>query len=85
MVQDDIDGRRFDISGKSFLQGMLDPDNEKVKLEAEVNSLKSQLTNSPLLHTRGKSWPGRQAGFVNWELSTGDTHIVNWEYALSIH
>ena len=56
-----------------------------VAMVVPVDKKKSQLTKSPLLHTRGKSWPGRQAGFVNWELSIGDTHIVNWEYALSIH
>ena len=39
MVQSDIDGRQFDISGKSFLEGVLDKDAENAKLEKEKSEL----------------------------------------------
>lgn len=44
MVQSDIDGRQFDISGKSFLQGVLDKDAENAKLEQENANLISKHT-----------------------------------------
>ena len=54
MVQSDIDGRQFDISGKSFLQGVLDKDAENAKLEQENANLISKHTRELTAKDREK-------------------------------
>lgn len=84
MVQSDIDGRQFDISGKSFLEGVLDKDAENAKLEKEKSELIDKHTRELTAKDREKSELIKEVSNLQFENYNLGDELSNYQIDLAL-